>query len=238
MTRTQRRRVATATRYAILTLWALLVAFPLYWMVTTSFKPGDQWFSWPPVYFPSPPTLGELSRRVDRRHLGRGGGDDLAVIADPVRGAAQQHHPLVRCDDAGGALRVDYRLCRIALPAVVRNPHVSAVDAAHGAADRHRRAALVVFFLYRSARFAVRSRRALFPEQPALCGLDDKKLYRRGAARGRAGGRNPRRLALAHDFRGGAAADPLGAGGDLHVHPDPELERISAGADPVENAMS
>jgi multiple sugar transport system permease protein len=57
MTRTQKRYAAAATRYAVLTLWALLVAFPLYWMLTTSFKPSDQWFSWPPVWFPSPATL-------------------------------------------------------------------------------------------------------------------------------------------------------------------------------------
>jgi multiple sugar transport system permease protein len=57
MTKTQKRRTSAATRYAALTLWALIVAFPLYWMVTTSFKPSDQWFSWPPVWFPSPATL-------------------------------------------------------------------------------------------------------------------------------------------------------------------------------------
>jgi len=34
-----------------------MAAFPIYWMVITSFKPDYQWFSWPPVYFPSPPTL-------------------------------------------------------------------------------------------------------------------------------------------------------------------------------------
>jgi len=57
MTKTQKRRVATAARYAILTAWALVVAFPLFWMISTSFKPSDQWFSWPPVYLPSPATL-------------------------------------------------------------------------------------------------------------------------------------------------------------------------------------
>jgi multiple sugar transport system permease protein len=57
MTRTQKRRAAAATRYAVLTVWGLVVAFPLYWMITTSFKPSDQWFSWPPVWFPSPATL-------------------------------------------------------------------------------------------------------------------------------------------------------------------------------------
>jgi multiple sugar transport system permease protein len=57
MTRTQKRYAASAVRYTILTVWALVVAFPLYWMITTSFKPSNQWFSWPPVYFPSPLTL-------------------------------------------------------------------------------------------------------------------------------------------------------------------------------------
>jgi multiple sugar transport system permease protein len=57
MTRTRKRRLAAAGRYAILTVWAAVVIFPLYWIVATSFKPSDQWFSWPPVYVPSPPTL-------------------------------------------------------------------------------------------------------------------------------------------------------------------------------------
>ena len=31
--------------------------FPIYWIVATSFKIDTQWFAWPPVYFPDPPTL-------------------------------------------------------------------------------------------------------------------------------------------------------------------------------------
>jgi multiple sugar transport system permease protein len=57
MTKSQRRRIATGVRYAVLSLWALFAFFPIYWMVSTSFKPDNQWFSWPPVYFPDPPTL-------------------------------------------------------------------------------------------------------------------------------------------------------------------------------------
>ena len=37
--------------------WALVVFFPIYWMIATSFKIDTQWFAWPPVYFPDPPTL-------------------------------------------------------------------------------------------------------------------------------------------------------------------------------------
>src|SRR5262249_18692559 len=154
---------------------------------------------------------------------------DRPFAADPVSGAAQQLDPGVRRDDARRTLRLDYRLCRVALPAVVRDPNVPTLDAAHGAADRCRPAPVFVFFLYRAARFDGRARGHVFPDQPALRGMDDEELYRRGAARGRAGGGNPRRLALAHRVRGGAAADPLGSGGDLYVHFDPELERVLAG---------
>jgi len=57
MTKSQRRRVTTMVRYTVLTIWALVAFFPIYWMVSTSFKPDNQWFSWPPYYFPDPPTL-------------------------------------------------------------------------------------------------------------------------------------------------------------------------------------
>jgi len=57
MTKSQRRRTSTVVRYVVLTVWAAIAFFPIYWMVTTSFKPSSEWFSWPPVYFPHPATL-------------------------------------------------------------------------------------------------------------------------------------------------------------------------------------
>lgn len=39
MTKTQRRRVTSAIRYAVLIFWGITAAFPIYWMVITSFKP-------------------------------------------------------------------------------------------------------------------------------------------------------------------------------------------------------
>ena len=57
MTRSRRRRVANLVRYVILSLWAIVALFPIYWIVSTSFKIDTQWFAWPPVYFPNPPTL-------------------------------------------------------------------------------------------------------------------------------------------------------------------------------------
>jgi multiple sugar transport system permease protein len=57
VTRKQRRRITGTLRYALLGAWALVVFFPIYWMVATSFKIDSQWFAWPPVYIPDPPTL-------------------------------------------------------------------------------------------------------------------------------------------------------------------------------------
>ena len=44
-------------RYFILSVWAAIAFLPIYWMFATSFKPDTQWFAWPPVYFPDPPTF-------------------------------------------------------------------------------------------------------------------------------------------------------------------------------------
>ena len=57
MRRSQRRRITSFLRYAVLSVWALIVFFPIYWIVATSFKPDTQWFAWPPVYIPDPPTF-------------------------------------------------------------------------------------------------------------------------------------------------------------------------------------
>jgi multiple sugar transport system permease protein len=57
MTKSQRRRGTTIVRCVVLSIWAVVAFFPIYWMVSTSFKPSSEWFSWPPVYFPHPATL-------------------------------------------------------------------------------------------------------------------------------------------------------------------------------------
>jgi multiple sugar transport system permease protein len=44
-------------RFTVLTLWLLIVAFPMYWVLATSFKPDHEWFAWPPVYWTASPTL-------------------------------------------------------------------------------------------------------------------------------------------------------------------------------------
>ncbi len=57
MTMTQRRQAFSVFRYFVLTIWLLIVAFPIFWMVSTSFKPDREWFAWPPVYISENATL-------------------------------------------------------------------------------------------------------------------------------------------------------------------------------------
>src|SRR5262249_49382897 len=57
MRKSQRRRMTAIVRYVLLTGWAFLAFFPIFWMISTSFKRDTQWFAWPPYYFPHPPTL-------------------------------------------------------------------------------------------------------------------------------------------------------------------------------------
>lgn len=57
MRKSQRRRMSAIVRYLVLTVWAVIAFFPIYWMISTSFKVDTQWFAWPPVYFPHPLTL-------------------------------------------------------------------------------------------------------------------------------------------------------------------------------------
>ena len=57
MTKSQKARISAVVRYVILTIWAVIVVFPIFWIVSTSFKPSEQWFAWPPFYLPQPPTL-------------------------------------------------------------------------------------------------------------------------------------------------------------------------------------
>ena len=57
ITRAQKHTLFSTGRYAVLTLWLLVVAFPIFWIIGTSFKPDHEWFAWPPVYWSETPTL-------------------------------------------------------------------------------------------------------------------------------------------------------------------------------------
>jgi multiple sugar transport system permease protein len=55
--RRRRKSLFAAFRYSVLTIWLVVVAFPLYWIVATSVKRPNEWFAWPPVWWPTDPTL-------------------------------------------------------------------------------------------------------------------------------------------------------------------------------------
>ena len=44
-------------RHAVLLIWAVIVLFPIFWMVSTSFKDAGEWISWPPHWLPQQPTV-------------------------------------------------------------------------------------------------------------------------------------------------------------------------------------
>jgi len=54
---TRRRDYMPIVRHAILIGWALIIMFPIYWMLQTSFKDSGEWVSWPPHWVPYDPTF-------------------------------------------------------------------------------------------------------------------------------------------------------------------------------------
>jgi multiple sugar transport system permease protein len=50
-------RVATFLRRFAVVIAMLIAFFPIYWLLSTSIKPFDEWASWPPVWLTEHPTL-------------------------------------------------------------------------------------------------------------------------------------------------------------------------------------
>ena len=55
--RIRRERMRKIVRHAILLAWTGFIAFPIFWMVSTSFKDSGEWVAWPPHWLPHAPTL-------------------------------------------------------------------------------------------------------------------------------------------------------------------------------------
>ncbi|MGE0850647.1 MAG: carbohydrate ABC transporter permease [Hyphomicrobiaceae bacterium] len=55
--RRRRERLGKIGRHAILLAWTAFIAFPIFWMVSTSFKDAGEWVAWPPRWLPHEPTL-------------------------------------------------------------------------------------------------------------------------------------------------------------------------------------
>jgi len=52
-----RERRNRIVRHALLLAWTGVIVFPIFWMVSTSFKDAGEWVTWPPHWLPHAPTL-------------------------------------------------------------------------------------------------------------------------------------------------------------------------------------
>src|SRR5262249_25271633 len=55
--RVRRERGRHTLRHGILLAWTFFIAFPIFWMVSTSFKDSGEWVAWRPDWLPARPTL-------------------------------------------------------------------------------------------------------------------------------------------------------------------------------------
>jgi multiple sugar transport system permease protein len=53
----RRQRRNAVLRHVILLAWTAVILFPIFWMISTSFKDAGEWVTWPPHWLPHEPTL-------------------------------------------------------------------------------------------------------------------------------------------------------------------------------------
>jgi multiple sugar transport system permease protein len=72
--------------YGALLLAILWTISPLYWTISTSFKPGSQLFTWPPTYIPFPPVLTNYEQLFTLQPILKYMGNSLivAVVSMPI----------------------------------------------------------------------------------------------------------------------------------------------------------
>ncbi|HBF11014.1 MAG TPA: sugar ABC transporter permease [Thermotoga neapolitana] len=51
------RKIFKVVRYILVAVCLIFFLFPVYWLVITAFKPSNEWFTMPPKFFPTRPTL-------------------------------------------------------------------------------------------------------------------------------------------------------------------------------------
>ena len=77
-------RRSAARRWALnaiaLVVFAVMV-FPVYWMVTTAFKPGSEIFANTPVWFPWHPTLSNFDDAIHRPHFWASVKNSLIIVS-------------------------------------------------------------------------------------------------------------------------------------------------------------
>jgi multiple sugar transport system permease protein len=53
----RRYKLRRLFRHGVLIAWAIILLFPIFWMVQTSFKDQGEWITWPPHWLPHEPTV-------------------------------------------------------------------------------------------------------------------------------------------------------------------------------------
>jgi N,N'-diacetylchitobiose transport system permease protein len=77
---TRRRLNRVAINATGLLVFAVMV-FPVYWMVTTAFKPGSEIFADTPVWFPWHPTLSNFGDAIHRPHFWASVKNSLIIVS-------------------------------------------------------------------------------------------------------------------------------------------------------------
>jgi N,N'-diacetylchitobiose transport system permease protein len=80
----RRRRASRAAWNAAGLLVLAVVAFPVYWMVTTAFKPDEEIVSLTPTWFPLHPTLRHFRDAMDRPYFWDGVKNSMIVVCVAV----------------------------------------------------------------------------------------------------------------------------------------------------------
>ena len=117
--RRSRRKIAGRVGWNALGLLVFVVmVFPVYWMISTSFKTGQNILSDTPQWFPSPATLANYRDAIDRPYFWDNVKNSVIIVCSVVaislaarvpRGARAGEVPLLR---AWGVHRPDHRRCR------------------------------------------------------------------------------------------------------------------------------
>ena len=55
------RKILAVVRYILVAICLIFFLFPVYWLIITAFKPSNEWFTMPPKFFPTRPTLSNFS---------------------------------------------------------------------------------------------------------------------------------------------------------------------------------
>lgn len=67
---------------------AAVLVFPVYWMVTTAFKSGENVLSFVPQWFPTHPTLSHFAEAIDREHFLSSVLNSIIVVGSAVLAAS------------------------------------------------------------------------------------------------------------------------------------------------------